>query len=52
MELYISTKFHENISKVFKIIERTQIPRGIIQQNVGGLMVLVLCTSSDDGLYL
>ena len=52
MVLYISTKFHANISEVFKVIERTRFARGIIQQIVGGVMVLVLCTSSGDGLYL
>ena len=52
MVLYVSIKFHENISKGFKVIEPTQFPRGIIQQNVSGVMVLVLCTSSDDALYL
>ena len=31
MVLYISTKFHKNISKGFKVIERTRFPRGIIQ---------------------
>ena len=52
MVLYITTKFHENISKGFKDIERTRFARGIIQQIVGGVMILVLCTSSGDGLYL
>ena len=29
--LYISTKFNENISKGFKVIEQTRFQRGIIQ---------------------
>ena len=56
MVVYISTKFHENILDGVKVIERTRFlsekfQRGIIQ-NVDGVSVLVLCTLSDDGLYL
>ena len=28
MMLYICTKFHKNISKGFRVIERTQFPKG------------------------
>ena len=49
---YICTKFNENISKGFKVIEGTQFPRGIMSKNVGGAMVLVLCSSPDNALYL
>ena len=54
MVLYISTKFHENILHGMKFIERTgKISKGHNSvKNVGGVSVLVLCTSSDDGLYL
>ena len=52
MVVYICTKFHENILDGFKIIEQTlfsweKFQRGIIPKN---MEVLVLCTSSDDGL--
>ena len=56
MVVYISTKFHENI--LGDRIERTRFysekfQRAIIPvKNVGGVTVLVLCTLSDDGLYL
>ena len=58
MVVYISTKFHENILHGIKVIERTRFPSEKISKghnsvkNVGGVPVLVLCTSSDDGLYL
>ena len=58
MVVYISTKFHENILDSIKVIERTQFSqekflRAIIPyKKLGGVSVLVLCTSSDDGLYL
>ena len=58
MMVFISTKFHENILDGIKAIERTRFPsekiqRAIIsQKNVGGVPVLVLCTSSGYGLYL
>ena len=55
--LYISTKLHENISKGFKVIKRTQCPYEIFKgeqfsKNVGGVMVFNLCTLSDNALYL
>ena len=56
--LCICTKFHENIPKGFKVIERTRFPIFKFSKgnnsvnNVGGVMVSVLCTSSDDPLYL
>ena len=55
MVVYISTKFHENILDGIKVIERTIFIRKISMghnsvKNVD--MVLVLCTLSDDGLYL
>ena len=44
-------KFHENISKGFRVVERTlNHDEGTEGQNVDGVMVLVLCTSSDDAL--
>ena len=48
---------HENTLAGIKVIERTQllqekIQRGIIRLHVGGVLVFVLCTSSDDGLHL
>ena len=57
MLVYISTKFHENILDGIKVIERTRFPLEKFQnhnslKSVGGVLVLVLCTSSDDGLYL
>ena len=54
MVVYISTKFHENILDGIKVIERTilrKISKGHNSlKNVD--MYLVLCTLSDDGLYL
>ena len=58
MVVYISTKFHENILGGIKVIERTWFSseknqRVIIpKKDVSGVTVLVLCTSSDNGLYL
>ena len=58
MMVYICTKFHENILHGIKVIKRTRIQSEkfqraiILLKNVGGVSVLVLCTSSDDGLYL
>ena len=55
--LYISTKFCEIISNGIKVIERTRflygkLQRGIIpQNNVGGVRVVDLCTSSGHALY-
>ena len=53
MAVYISTKFHENNLGGIKVMERTRFSlekfqRGIIPY-VGGVSVLVLCISSDDG---
>ena len=57
--LYISTKFCEIILNSIKIIERTlflnrKLQRGIISQkkNVGGVIVVNLCTLSGHALYL
>ena len=56
--LYICTKFHENISKGFRVTELTQFliskfSKGHYSvKNVGGVLVLVLCLLSDDALYL
>ena len=56
--LYICTKFNENISKGFRVIERTRLPIFNFSKgnnsvkNVGGVMVLVLCLLFDDPLYL
>ena len=58
MIVYICTKFYENILPGFKVIEQTKFSKEKISKghnslkNVGGIMVLVLCISSDDGLYL
>ena len=55
---YICTKFHENISKGFRVFERTRFPKFIFSKgnnsvkNVGGVMVLVLCLLSNVAFYL
>ena len=55
---YICTKFHENIKKGFRIIERTRFPKFKFSKGnnskkiVGGVMVLVLCLLSNAALYL
>ena len=57
MMLYISMKFHDNILNGFQVIERTQnyhslISKGNNSKNVyTSVIVLVICTSSDDALY-
>ena len=54
--LYICTKFHENIFKGFRAIEGQDFQFSKFLKghhsvnNVGGIIVLVLCTSS--ALYL
>ena len=56
--LYVCTKFHENISKSFRVTELTHFFISKFSnghdsvKNVGGVMVLVLCLLSDDALYL
>ena len=56
--LYICTKFHENISKGFRVTELTQFltskfsKRHRSVENIGGVMILVLNTISDHVLYL
>ena len=55
--LYICAKFREIISNSIKVIERIRflygkLQKGIIPQNVGGLTVVNLCTSSGHALYL
>ena len=56
--LYICTKFHENISKGFRVTERTQFliskfsKRHRSVENIGGVMILVHNTFSDHALYL
>ena len=58
MVVYIFTKFHENILAGFKAIEQTQFSYEKFQmaiippKNLGGVSVLILCTSSDDDSYL
>ena len=54
--IYISNTFHENISKGFRIIERTRnndanFQKDIIPLNVDGVTVLNLCILSDDASY-
>ena len=56
--LYICTTFHKNISKGFRVTELTQFliskfsKEHLSVENIGGVMVLVLCLLSDDVLYL
>ena len=57
MVVYIPTKFHENILQGISyrtdMISIRKISKGHNSvKNVGGVLILVLCTSSDDGLYL
>ena len=59
MMLHICTKFHENVKKDFRVIEGIDFQYSFIFskghnsiQNVGRVMVLVLCKSSDHALYL
>ena len=61
MMFYISTKFSENISKGFRVTDRTVgSTLGWLHiskkhnnvRTVGGVMVLDLCTLSDDALFL
>ena len=55
---YIYTKFHENISKGFRVTELTQFLISNFSkthcsvENIGGVMILVLNTFSDYALYL
>ena len=54
--LYIC--FHKNMSKGSRVTKQTQFPKRKISRghtsikNVGKVIVLVLCTSSNDTLYL
>ena len=56
--LYICTKFHENISRGFGVTELIQFliskfsKRHRSVENIGEVMILVLNTFSDHGLYL
>ena len=56
MMVHICTKFHENILDTIlsyraDTIFIAKISKGLNSiKNVGGVMVLVLCTSSDDAL--
>ena len=52
--VYISTKFQENMSKCFRVIEQThtKIYKGAyFHKNVVGVTVLDLCTLPDNALY-
>ena len=57
MMVYICTMFHENILDGMKVIEQTRFFIAKISKghnsvkNVGGVTNLILCISSDDGLY-
>ena len=60
MMVYICTKFHENILNGISVMEQTQRVngrrdkttfKGNSVENVDGVTVLFLCTSSDGGLY-
>ena len=56
--LYICTKFHENISKGFRVTELIQFLISKFSkshhsiENIGGIMILVLNIFSDHALYL
>ena len=56
--LYICIKFHENISKAFRVMEGLIFPfsgfsKGLNSvKSAGRVMVLVLCISSDHALCL
>ena len=58
MLLYICTKFHEHILDCIKLYRADTIFIGKISmgynsvKNLDGVSVLVLCTLSDDDLYL
>ena len=53
MMVYSCTVFHENIFHGKKVIFIAKISKGHnFLKNVGGVTVLFLCTSSDDGSYL
>ena len=58
MVVYISTKVDENIQDGIKVVELTRFSLGKISKghnsvkNVDGVSVFVLCTLSDDDLYL
>ena len=55
MMLYICTKLQKNISKGFRVTERTHTKiykEAYFHRNVDGVMELVLCTSPDNALYL
>ena len=54
MTLYICTKFQENISKGFRVTEQAQMKytKGHYSiKDVGGVSVLVLCTSPDNTYF-
>ena len=59
--VYICTKFRNNIFDDFEVTERTRSPTktfkgggggGNSAESVGGVTVLVICTSCDGGLYM
>ena len=56
--LYICTKFHENISKGFRVTGLTQFlisnfsKRHCSVENIGGVMILVFNIFFDHALYL
>ena len=56
--LYICTKFHENISKGFRVTGLTHFliskfsKRHRSVENIGGVMILVFNIFSDHALYL
>ena len=58
MLLYICIKFHENISKGFRVMEGLLFPYSGFSKGrssaktVGRVMVLVLCTLSELAVYL
>ena len=58
MVIYICTKFHEIFWTVFKLKSghgfhmKNFKGHNSVEKNGGGVTVLILCTSSDRGLYL
>ena len=53
MVVYICAKFHENFLDGIKVLEPTLFSWEKFRRGYeDGVMVLFLCISSDDGLYL
>ena len=57
MMVYICTKFHENILVGIKVIADTIFTGKVLKghsslKNVGGVRIILICMSTDDGFYL